>query len=272
MNTLEALHKIFDRPREVFAALKKERFWILATLAFLAVLLAHIALIDFAVYRAYTQYEPSAIEKERYEKIMEEYREEIEATQAAAQEDGAVFFGAPGSGTETTAVFVASPQISRYHLAIAFVSFLIALVLEVAYLKIVSAGMKLPFEVRDWIAFSVWSRIPAAALALVGVLLVLLVSGYQANVTNYEVFSIARWIPIPDRPDWGINFLHIDIYHLDATLLWIIALQTIGFREWSGKNVFASLVVVSLPTTVLYGLVLWLSTDGLGWTMAFYFL
>lgn len=272
MNTLEALHEIFRRPLEVFAALKKERFWILATLALVAVLLAHIALIDFAVYRAYTQYEPSTIETERYEKIIEEYREQIEAAQAAGQEDGVVFIGASGSGTETTAVLVAGPQISRYRLAIAFVSFLVALALEVAYFRIVSAGMKLTFEVRDWIAFSVWSRIPAAALALVGVLLVLLVSGYQANVTNYEVFSIARWIPNLDRPDRGINFLHIDIFHLDAALLWIIALQTIGFREWSGKDVFTSLMVVSLPTAVLYGLVLWLSTDGLVWAMAFYFL
>lgn len=271
MNTLDALFKIFQSPLGVFAALKKERFWIPAALVLLALLVAHSALVSFSVSRAYAQYELSAVDRERMEKFYEEYREEIEAINEQVKDQIVDFSGTRGEASSSgTAIFI-SPglDLRQRQVSVGLVSFLIALVLEIAYFRVISARMKLPYEVRDWIAFSVWSRIPAAVLALVGVLTVLLIAGHQADVTRYETFSVARWIPFPARPDRGVNLLHIDVYHLDAALIWLIALQTIGFREWSGKSLGTSLAVVAVPTAILYVAVLWFSMDAFFWFIAF---
>ena len=79
------------------------------------------------------------------------------------------------------------------------------------------------------------------------------------NVANYELFSFARWIPLPIRLERDVNLLNVDVYHLDASLIWVIALQAFGFRVWSGRRFAVSLAVVAFPTVILNIVVLWLS-------------
>ena len=171
-------------------------------------------------------------------KFYEEYREEIEAVNERVKDQLVDFSGTRGEASSSgTAVFmIPGPDLRQGQVSIGLVSLLSAVVLEIAYFRVISERMKLPYEARDWIAFSVWTRIPATVLALIGALAVQLISGYQAGVTRYETLSVAGSIPFSPRPDRGVNLLHIDVYHLDAALNWLIALQTIGFREWSGKR------------------------------------
>lgn len=267
MNTREALQKIFARPSEVFVALRQQRIWVLAAFVLVAVVVAHSALIGYSASQAYAEYVPSEADRERYEKFLEEYREEIEAAQESARGGIVDVDGWAGSATSESTVFVsvASRGNPLFNVAIAFLALLIAVGIEVAYFKVVGSRMQLSFKSKDWIAFSVWSRIPAAVLALLGVILVLLFSGYQANIANYELLSIARWIPLPFRPDRGVNILNIDVYHLDAALVWLIALQTIGFRIWSGRSFIVSFSIVAIPTAILYAAVIWMSLDIAHW-------
>ena len=267
MKTTEALQKIFYRPSEVFLAIREQQTWFVAAFALIGVVVVHTALIHYSVSQAYAQYVPSEAERERYEQILEEYREEIKEAQESARGGIVDVDGWAGSATSERVVFVSDPGlgITRFNVAIAFFALLIALAIEVAYFRFVGSEMDLSFKTVDWITFSVWSRIPGAVLALLGVILVLLFSGFQANIANHELFSIVRWIPQPANPDRGVNILNIDVYHIDAALVWVIALQTIGFRIWSGRSFVVSLVVVALPTIILYAFVIWMSLDVMFW-------
>lgn len=267
MKTTEALRKTFCQPSEVFLALKEQQTWVVAALTLIGVVVVHTALINYSVSQAYAQYVPSEAERERYEQVLEEYREEIEAAQESARGGIVDVDGWAGSTTSEQVVFVSDPGlgITRFNVAIAFFAFLIALAIEVAYLRFVGSEMDLSFKTVDWIRFSVWSRLPGTVLALLGVILVLLFSGFQANIANHELFSIVRWIPWPNNPDRGVNILNIDVYHVDAALVWVIALQTIGFRIWSGRSFVVSLSIVAIPTAILYAVVLWMSMDVLFW-------
>ena len=271
MKSTEALQKIFYRPSEVFEELREQRSWLPAAFVLLVVVVVHSSLVNYSISRAYAQHEPSEADRERFEALIEEYREEIEAAQESARGGIVDVNGWAGSGAETEVFFVTSPGLDTtlYNAVIAAFALLIALAIEVAYFRFVGSKMQLSFRTADWVAFTVWSRIPGLVLAFLGVLLVLLISGYQANVVNYESLSIARWVPLPLRPDRGVNILNIDIYHLDAALIWVIALQTLGFQIWSRRSFIISFAVVTTPTVILYGLVLWLSTDGLFWYLAF---
>ena len=196
MRTSEALRKIFERPSEVFIALKDQPNWVGAIVVLLTVVVVQSAFISFSISRAYAQYEPSEAERERYEALMEEYREEIEAAQESARGGVVDVDGWAENGAVTETMIFTSPsgEITRFNLSIAALAFLIAIGIEVAYFRIVGSKLQLPFKTANWLAFTVWSRIPGTVLAFLGVLLVLLFSGYQANVANYEALSIVRWI------------------------------------------------------------------------------
>lgn len=267
MKAAEAVQKIFYRPREVFEAFREQRTWLPAVLVLLALVVFQSSLIGYSVSRVYAQHEPSVAERERYEAFAEEYRKEIEAAQESARGGIVDVDGWAGSGTAERVVLVSDPGrgISLFNVAIAFFAFLIALAIEVAYFRFVGAELDLSCKTVDWITFCAWSRIPGAVLALLGVFLVLLFTGFQANMANFEPFSVVRWIPIPLRPDRGVNILNIDVYHLNAALIWVIALQTIGFRIWSGRGFVFSLAVVALPTAIMYVAVLWMSMDVFFW-------
>ena len=271
MKTTDTFQKIFYQPREVFAALKSQRNWLPAALVLLAVVVLQSSLVGYSVTRVYAEYEPSEAERDRYEAFMDEYREEIEAAQESARGGIVDIDGWAGSGTEERIVLVSDPGrgISLFNVAIAFFTFLIALAIEVGYFRFVGAELDLSFNTVDWITFTAWSRIPGAVLALLGVILVLLFTGFQANLANFEPFSIVRWIPIPLRPDRGVNLLNINVYHLNAALIWVIALQTIGFRIWTGRSLVFSLAVVALPTLIFYVAVLWMSMDVFFWYQLF---
>ena len=49
------------------------------------------------------------------------------------------------------------------------------------------------------------------------------------------------------------------MYELDIALIWVVVLQTIGFKTWSGKSTISSLTVVLMPVLALYGFIVYAS-------------
>ena len=272
MRNSVALRKIFYRPREVFAELKTSPIWLPAAIVLFAIVLAKVALVVDSSDRALEILRTEVFEEAREQSVLEP-RALNEAESAGVSKE-LVFEGPEdidGSETETFVLVSYGPLHSRFMALTAFFYFLIGLAFEVAYFRIVSATFRLNLNVRHWISFSIWRHIPAAVLAFVGVVLVTLTIGNQshpfaqANPINYEVFSLIRWIGAPSTTQGGMNIFSVDIYHLDLALIWVLALQAIGFSKWSGKKFLTSFSVVVIPVAILYAVVVWMSADGLYW-------
>ena len=269
MITSEAVRKVFYRPREVFSELKTHPIWLGAAVLLLVLIVAKSALVIDSTDRA--------LEKLRTELFMQEQKGAVIDQEELVAPEGAVesrvsLEASEWNYTTTSVTFVAhGPSYPVFRELTALVFLFMGLVCEVAYFRIVSATMNLNLNMRHWVAFSIWSHVPAAVLALAGVVLVSFSIGNQihpfdqANPINYEVFSLIRWIASPNTAQGGFNIFSVDIYHLDLALLWVIALQTIGFREWSGRSILTSFSIVAIPIALVYVIVMWMSADHLFW-------
>ncbi len=133
---------------------------------------------------------------------------------------------------------------------------LIKLVFDTVYFAIVGVILRLEYKVRDWITFSIWSRIPAMVLTTIAVFVAVLMLGTVSDSNHYQILAFAFWLPLPDE---GSRSFDTFMYQLDIALIWVVAMQTIGFKTWSGKSTFSSLTVVLLPVMVLYGLIVYAS-------------
>ncbi len=133
---------------------------------------------------------------------------------------------------------------------------LIKLVFDAVYFAIVATILKLEYKVRDWITFSVWSRIPAMVLSTIAVVVAVVMLGKVSDSKHYQILAFAFWLRLPDE---GSRLYDTMMYELDIALIWVVALQTIGFKAWSGKSTLTSLTVVLCPVLIIYGLVVYSS-------------
>ncbi len=273
MKTADAFRKIFYQPGEVFVALKVAPIWHVAAFVLVALVLAKSALVLDSSDRALNKLQTELFNEARNQAAIE-HPELIDSESVVLIASDAV--DVPDAVDQKMTFVSRGPSYPAIREITAFISFLLGLAFEVVYFKVVSVTMKLNLGVRNWITFSIWSHIPASALALFGAVLVSLSVSSQshpfgpANHVNYEIFSLVRWIASPNTPEGGMSIFSIDIYHLDLALIWVLALQTIGFREWSGRSIVTSFSVVAIPIVVLYAVVMWMSADGLFWNVAFH--
>lgn len=134
---------------------------------------------------------------------------------------------------------------------------LIALAFDSVYFRIVGAVMNLEYRFRDWFSFTVWSRVPGVVFATLATLLAVLALGERSDSQDYQILAFAWWLPMLSEGSRSLKEL---IFRIDLVLVWVVILQTIGFREWADRGLLASLTVVAAPVIVLYGFGIWILT------------
>ncbi len=109
--------------------------------------------------------------------------------------------------------------------------------------------------IDHWFAMVAWARFPAEVLTLlITVVLVatLLVSngffGLELSTFKALLFGASYANPVLD--------LLLDIWLLPE--IWVVALLTLGFRDWTGRGTMASVMIVVVPFVVLHVLLWWI--------------
>ena len=259
MEIVTAFLRIFSRPREVFVALEKKRFWLLAACMLIALSLAQGLTIGLTMAQGI----PSDVKIRIYPwNVVPEQTVQLENT----TESDVVLRSQSQVDSEATNVFemdqnaeiFAPGKALVFTVVVVFWSIVLftKLVFDTVYFKTVSVILKLEYEVRDWIAFSVWSRIPAMVLTTMAVFVAVLMRGTVSDSNHYQILAFAFWLRLPEERS---SFYDTLMYQLDIALIWVVALQTIGFKTWSGKSTIISLTVVLFPVLVLYGLIFYAS-------------
>ena len=124
--------------------------------------------------------------------------------------------------------------------------------MEAVYFKIVGSVLKLEFTLGDWFVFCAWSRVPGIALSVVAIIVGLITFGRQPDSDELEILRLTRWVDLPELRRGGENWSATTNFdHLDAYLIWVIVLQTIGFQEWTGKSAVLSFCVAAIPTLII---------------------
>ena len=250
----EAFAKIFHRPHIVFSALKKERKWVHAAILMTLLLGIHSLATAFGTSTQVRTSQSSdvesivaAIQQDLRGSSENQTNVESTANELPPKRDRIPLdFGRLWSGDFVIAMFITTAL-----LPVAFAGIVIYAFLDAVYFRIVSALLKIEFKLEDWIALSIWSRVPGIVLSVVVVILGVITLGRQPDSEAFALLALKRWVELPEfhSGNFGIEFKNLDV-----ALAWTIVLQTIGFRDWSGKSSTVSFAIVAAPT--LFGVMI----------------
>ncbi len=248
MKSKESFAKIFYRPHVVFSALKKERKWAHAAILMALLLGIHGLVTGFSTSSQMRTAQSSDVESTVAD-VQQDLRESVlnqsnvESTSIELRSNGErvpLDFGRIGTGNFIIAVFITTALVP-----VAYAGILIYALLDAVYFRIVSALLKIDFTLEDWFALSIWSRVPGIVLSVVVVILGVITLGRQPDSEEFALLALKRWVELPEfhSGNFSIGFRNIDV-----ALVWTIVLQTIGFRDWSGKSPTVSFAIVAGPT------------------------
>lgn len=254
MKASEALRRIFINPGAVFAALRQERKWVSAVIFMVLLLAIHSFVVAVGTYsekqvgsRIDVQ---SPVVSSTQDSPNQAIVEGANRNEQAGSERtvGSTKFGDNRSPVADL-IFWMSMLVAMLPVGFGFLCLLC--IFDAIYFAIISAFLKIGIKLEDWFALSVWSRVPGIALSVLAVIGGLIAFGRQPNSEELEILALTRWVDLPEVHYSGENWnLGVTFDQLDAHLIWIIALQTIGFQQWSGKSAVLSFGIVLAPTLV----------------------
>ena len=228
-STWELLRKIFYRPSEVFAAQKLRPKWGRILLLLVAISLFYTELPDFSSSLQATIIESTEVESEfpGHSSSIEREQPDIEFSTA-------------------------------FILVLTLFGFLLLLYVKALYLRVVSAILGLGLKLDQWMAIVAWSRVPAETLILC-VTAVLVVTLFVSNgLFGYEPPILKALLDGSSFSDSVISYI-LDFWLLPE--IWVIALQTLAFRNCSGKSLPFSFAIVVFPLILLSAFGWWLMND-----------
>ena len=256
MRNYEALVKIFYRPRQVFTALIEKRSWVgigvLITVLFYAEGITldvnRYLTRDAEVQMTTSRLVPINQEAELHKEIESGEYDRFDKVTVEPHDSDYLRVEAVRNQTLKDVLFPFGTVLMVWW---GFLGLLIAIALDAAYFRIVSSLMKLQIEFRDWIAFSIWSRVPTLCVYLIVTVLIGVVLEHPKAVYGVHFLDLKSWVTVPD-----INVFD----YIGIGLAWVLVLQVIGFNTWSRRNIAVSSLVVLSPTVILCG-------GGLVWWM-----
>lgn len=256
MKTSEALLKIFYRPREVFAALKQDRKG-----GRILLLLVVIAVADMTITSLSSSWQQSNDVTTSMD------RSDVSEVKDAS-DSRATFRSHTSSETDviTSSDYVEhrfSFKASKRNVSfpsvvdviLTFFALALLLLFEATYLRIVGAIIGLEWKIDQWFALVAFSRIPGDACILLVTVLLTVTLFVSSELLGFESATLTRLIQGNSSFPPSVYYI-LEYWHLAE--IWVIALQTIGFRGWSGKSTSVSLAIVVVPTVFLHGITWWL--------------
>ena len=136
-----------------------------------------------------------------------------------------------------------------------FFGFALLLVIEATYFRIVGAIIGLDLKIDQWFALVAFSRIPGDVCVLLITILLTLVFLISSELMGLESATLLRLIHGNTSSFPSVDYF-LEYWYFAG--IWVIALQTIGFRDWSGRSTSVSLAIVVAPSVLFYGIWWWL--------------
>ena len=234
---------IFTNPQEVFSAQKEDATWlkpagitlIIAILAALVTLtqIDQTAAVNAVIEAQYDQMLESGVPEEQVEAL----RQQSQASEQMAMDM------ATGSPVMTFGLGI---------LGVVFI-FAIVLLIHSLYYLVVGKIINAEQDFSDWLAMCSWARLPAGVAGGIILALAALLISNNTDPNAFNVLSLAYYLDVPNKSHMFVGNL---IWTLDILIIWSIALLTIGFKEFSGKDTVTSLIIAAAPYVVTYGILM----------------
>lgn len=265
MTITQALIGIFYNPRETFDALADDQLWFVA--AFVVGLLSCAVWFVPSVWTSSDIEWPSTVERNQELKTLKH----IAADSALdSPEDTSEINQSEADVGSVEPAPIEIPKIRLdwdwiVYTTIRFVPITLVcvfsfLIFEASLFRFIGSFLSPDFAIADWYRLSIWSRIPATCFSVVFTVFALSTGVSEPTMDPANVLALARWVEMPDA------YLRNGLFSMrtvDAGLVWVVVLQTIGIREWCRTSTMTSCVVAVTPVVLFYAIsALWFYTIG----------
>ncbi|MYD44499.1 MAG: hypothetical protein F4W90_11495 [Gammaproteobacteria bacterium] len=227
------LIKIFTNPASVFAGQSEDSSWLMPALAI--ILFGMLSAIVVA-----TRMDMGGA----MDAGLEQSIEMLESRGATQEEIDSARAQMEAAGAIATNPLV---QIGGQVIAVPIMFFLIVLV-HALYFKIVGKMVGADLDYSDWLALSVWGRMPWVVGSIV-ILLAALLMDAKADPSGYNLLAFSTYISLPNADGMFVGQL---VKTADLLMLWSIAIMTIGYSVWTEKSMATSLAIVAVPYVLIY--------------------
>lgn len=234
---MNAMIEIFTNPGNVFEAQKEDSSWLMPALVILGVTI----LSSIAVYMNMDLGGAMQAQIENTVKMLETSgapQETIDQTRMQMEQATAV---------QANPLMAIGGQVLGV-----LIMFFVVVLLHAVYYLIVGKILKADFDFSDWLAFSVWGRMPWVVGGIL-ILIAAFVMDPQSAPEKYNWLAFSNYVDLPNQ---GVMVLGEFVKTVDLIVLWTIAVMTIGFNNWTEKGIATSLAVVAAPYVVIYGLLM----------------
>ena len=220
---MNALIEIFTNPKAVFDAQSEDSSWFVPALIIMAFGILSAIVVSLTL-------DQEAIVRAQMEQMGQSGMAQAEIDQAVAMATNPITL-IGGSAIVVVVVFF------------------VMILLHAVYYMVVGKIVGAEYDFSDWLAFSVWGRMPLVVGAIVTVVAASII-GEQTDPNAYNVLSFAAWMPVPNADHMFVgDFMN----SLSLIVLWSIAVMTIGFNSWTEQGIPVSLAIVAAPYVVIYG-------------------
>ncbi|TQV86594.1 YIP1 family protein [Aliikangiella coralliicola] len=122
--------------------------------------------------------------------------------------------------------------------------------IQALYFVIVSGITNDGFQFKQWLSFVSWSSLPSLLGTLASAVVVFTSTDGQLSPESLNPLSLNELF-------FGMNAIEgmgNILATTDITMFWSIALLTIGYSKWTGKDTIKSFMIVILPFVLYYGI------------------
>lgn len=125
--------------------------------------------------------------------------------------------------------------------------------LQALYLLVAGKVTRVTRSYRHWLALACWASLPVVVAGVAGLVLLALQSGAQFPPDVMQPLSLNSLFF--NRPLGHGAYSLLSALTLLHPVAW--ALAVVGLRQWSGRSLAYSVVVVLLPVVLFYGIWAW---------------
>ena len=245
----QCLSRIFYRPSEVFATQKVKRTWVS-----IVCLLFVMSFVETRVVNFSSSYYMS-INLENISDGSDSSKGTGSSDSSSAlrldsklsgDTDVLTSYGEQRPGTSIGFIYRVRPEI--YIAVIVLFVLLVQLLFHAFYFRIVSGLFRLELKLDHWLALVAWSHMPAYVFSVAATIVLSVLLYVLGDLLGHKSIVLARLLGVDDISNGTASFF---LNYSVLAEVWIIALQTIGIRDWTGRSTHVSFVIAVVPFVLI---------------------
>lgn len=131
----------------------------------------------------------------------------------------------------------------------------LSMLIVAGYLRVVTPDKETSTSFREWLSLTAWAQIPYVLSAILGIAFMVFFASEATGLDDLNPFALAFYLN-GSSSGFAISFLS----QIDLFVLWMLGILAVGYSKWTEKNIWLSVLIVSIPYLawwILFSMINW---------------